>query len=181
MSGVEVLEGPGDEPRDPRVVRRRWLLVGALALLLLVGLAVAAVDARRRGSETARVESCGEAARAATQRSDTVLSAMVDYLRPALAAIPESSGRDSFYALLAGEAARVRPGLQRALAECRAVEVWSWHDDLREQRAAYVAHLTAQVGFTGEVAADGRVLYADDPDRADRLAELRERAFGSRE
>ena len=181
MSGVEVLEGPGDEPHDPRVVRRRRLVVAALALLLLAGLAVAAVDARRRDSETAQVESCGEAARAATQRSDTVLAAMVDYLRPALAAIPESSGRDSFYALLAGEAARVRPGLQRALAECRAVEVWSWHDDLREQRAAYVAHLAAQVGFTGDVAADGRVLYADDPERAERLAELRARAFGSRE
>ena len=74
----------------------------------------------------------------------------------------------------------MRPGLQRALGECRAVEVWSWHDDLREQRAAYVAHLAAQVGLTGEVAADGRALYADDPERADRLAALRERAFGSR-
>ena len=180
MAGVEVLEGPGGEPRDPRVVRRRRLLVGALALLLLAGLAVAAVDAWRRDSETRRVEACGEAARAATQRSDTVLSAIVDYLRPALAAVPESSGRDSFYALVEDEAARVRPGLRRALEECRDVEVWSWHDDLREQRAAYVAHLAAQVGFTGQVAADGRALYADDPDRAGRLAELREEAFGPR-
>ncbi len=179
MAGVEVLDG-GRPPADPRVVRRRRWVVGALALLLLVGLALAAVDARRRDTETARVEACGEAALAATRRADTVLAAMVAYLRPAFSAIPESSGRDSFYDLVAGEAARVRPGLQRALEGCRAVEVWSWHDDLAEQRAAYVAHLAARVELADDVAADGRVHYTDDPVRAAELAELREQAFGGR-
>lgn len=178
-SEVEVLDG-GRPPRGPRAVRRLRVLAALAALVVLVGAVLAVLDVRWRSDEQDRLAVCDESALVAARRTDTVLAAMVAYLRPAFAAVPEGSGRDSFYAIVAAEAAEVRPVLQRALGVCRAVEVRGWHDDLREQQRAYVAYLAAREALVAEVAADGRVLYAADEARSDELAALREEAFGER-
>ncbi|GHJ58889.1 hypothetical protein NOK12_14070 [Nocardioides sp. OK12] len=179
MAGVEVLDG-GRPPRGPRAVRRLRLLAALAALLVVAGAVLAVLDARWRDDERDRLAGCEERALAAARRTDTVLAAMVAYLRPAFAAVPEGSGRDSFYAIVAAEAEEVRPVLRRALEVCRGVEVRSWHRDLGEQQRAYVAYLAAREQLVAEVAADGRVLYTADQARSDELAALREEAFGAR-
>jgi hypothetical protein len=169
LAQVEVLQKDG----GPRLsARGRRLLVVAAAVLCVVGVVAWRVDARVRDRDEQAVAACHDAALQADTRASGMVLAMVQYIEPALYAVP-ADRRDGLVAVVAEAANRALPGLRRALQTCRGTSVAWLHRDLTGRRAAYIDYLDARIRRLEAVAADGNTYYRNQP----HLAELRARAF----
>jgi hypothetical protein len=169
---AEVLEMDG----GPRLsARSRWVLVVAVAVLCVVGVAAWRVDARSRDRDERAVTACHDAALRADLRASDLVGYMVHEVDPVIYKVPEGPRRDGIVALVAGAAGRALPTVRKALAQCRATEVAWPHRTLVHQRDSYIDYLTARVRRLEEVAANGHSYYHDQPE----LGALRNRAFGT--
>jgi hypothetical protein len=93
--------------------------------------------------------------------SDLRLTAMADYLDPALA-VTKGEHRGHLADLMAQPARRTLRGVERADAACRAVSIHPWHAALASQHRATTAYSSAYVARLRDVAARGRSYFLDD-------------------
>jgi hypothetical protein len=160
----------GDEPvrlpreRDSRpVVPRRAPLRHArwwagLAVLLVAGSVVVAVDGRSRAHEGDAVAGCEQQLRVATGYAEGRLGLVANYLEPTIA----TNGRVQqlhLADLMSARANKVLPRVQEADRYCRGVSVRPWHFSLVERQSASTAYSAALVTLVQTVAAQGRVPF----------------------
>jgi hypothetical protein len=148
----------------------RWV-VAAVLLVAVVATAGWYVDRQERAREARALEGCRLELQDAVAFSDARLSAMADYLDPALG-VTRGARHGELADLMAGPARRVLRGVERADRACRAVSIRPWHVALVSRHEATTAYSSALAASLRTIAGEGRAYYRD----SSRLQQLREAA-----
>src|SRR5262245_9524862 len=153
------LEPESEAPDAPHRLRSApSLWWWALALVLVVGAAVAVVDAGSRDREGASVTRCERHLRLATGYAERRLGLITNYLEP----VVSTNGRVQqlhLADLMSDRAGQVLPRVQRADRFCRGVTVRPWHFSLVSRQSAATAYSAALVTLVQTVAAQGRTPF----------------------
>jgi hypothetical protein len=136
-------ELPRTRARGPRRRMPRWQKVTIVAAATVVAVAVY-VDHRVGEHEATALAACDQELRSATHTYDTRMSAMYDYLRPALDVHTPGQGR-MVSTLMSVPARQVLPAATAARDRCTAVHVLPWHASGLAHRAADLAYADALV------------------------------------
>ena len=85
---------------------------------------------------------------------------MSSYVRPSIGAGTTRAMQLRLYRLVANQAAKGRPDVQRALRRCRDVSILPFHWDLRAAREAYVECLRAESSRLSAIAVHGSHMFS---------------------
>jgi hypothetical protein len=130
--------GTGDAPRASG---RRRALVGLVLVLTLLAVAADRWQAARERGQLLRSVTAGEQA---VEGSQVSIASLARYSSDLLHSADVSDPvRRSAYQLLADDAGRWRPRVQRARSDVAATAVLPWHGQSRAAREAYEQRLTA--------------------------------------
>lgn len=147
-SEAEVLEADAQPSRSLRAV-------GAVVVVAIaVGVALWAEGVRRADGERRAIDACAASATDAVDRAERRLAAMASYVRPAFGNAPAEVDA-GLLRLVADQAPVGAPAVDRALAECRAIDVWRFNADHREAREAWVAYAAAEQRRLQAITDDG--------------------------
>ena len=130
----------------------RFLIGALLVVVVLVGLVV---DHRIREAESRRVSSCARAAAEAVHFSSARVDAIVDYVRPTLAAGLAEPVRRRLLRIVSTSVAPTITDVEDASRLCSRVRVLSLHSRLRGVRADCLRLLRRDLAYLREVVADG--------------------------
>ncbi|HTY71750.1 MAG TPA: hypothetical protein VMI11_04900 [Actinomycetes bacterium] len=155
LQTLDVVEAPHGRP--PR--RRERVLAGALVVVGLLGLAVPVVNAHLERQEYASLVACVRQGQAAVSDAETRLSAIRDYVAPALFSVNSDRVRQGMLDLVSSSARSVRPAVSEALASCRAVPARRWHHGIASARATYISYLAAHDAFYAVAENDGSAAF----------------------
>lgn len=144
----EVLEADVPASRSLRVV-------GVLVVVtVVVGLALWAEGVRRSEGERRAIDACARAATDAVDQAERWLAAMASYVRPAFGTAPAEVDA-GLLRLVADRAPAGAPAVDRALADCRAIDVWRFNADHRQAQDAWIAFAAAEQRRLRAIADDG--------------------------
>ncbi len=135
----------------------RWLVVAVL-LVAVVGTAGWYVDRQERARETRALDACRSDLRSAVAYSDLRLTAMADYLDPALS-VTTGAQHGRLADEMAQPARRVLRDVERADRVCRAVSVRPWHFDLVSRQRVTTEYSSALAARMHTIAERGRAYY----------------------
>lgn len=146
---------------DPVSVWRpsRWLVMGVLGLVL-VAITGWHVDRQDRNREIRALEGCRRQLQDAVVFADTRLTAMADYLAPALSAT-SGTQRAQLTNDMSVAARSVLSDVQQADRGCRAVTIRPWHFALASEQRSVTAYSGAVTLQLRTVANRGSSYYRD--------------------
>jgi hypothetical protein len=132
-----------------------------VALILMIGVTVVAVDGRARAHENIEIAGCRHDLTIATDYAEDQLGLVSHYLQPPLA----SSGRVQrlrLADLMSARAGEVLPRIQRAERTCRRVTLKPWHFSQVAQHSADTAYAAALLTLVQTITAQGIAPFSDD-------------------
>jgi hypothetical protein len=160
MAPVEDLDVVEQAPRASWS-RRRQVTVLVVVATLAVGLYLA--DQRAYATEKAALSQCASGAERAVVSAGAPVHAMVGYTRPTLEALDARGLRGGLLAGISKEAVGRDAMVVEARRDCVDIPVLWTHSDLRAQREACLAGLTAHADQLRAVAQDGRAAFTSWP------------------
>lgn len=144
----EVLEADARASRSLRVL-------GVLVLVaVVVGIALWAEGVRRGEGERRAIDACAHAATDAVDGAERRIASMANYVRPAFGTAPAEVDA-GLMRMVADQAPPGAAAVDRALAECRAIDVWRFNADHQQARDAWIAFAAAEQRRLRAIADDG--------------------------